>query len=200
MERSMRIVAFLVVLVLASAASGQEQLVPAPYLAAKYVAPQNAPSSVVIAGKNEPGERLVVTGRTLDDGTPVAGVSIYAFHSDVNGLYAAKDMNPREAELSPRLYGAMRTDANGRFRYETIRPGSYNNNAAHVHYIVTAPGYKPRMFDLWFQDDAILAARRAIGQPEVPPALQGDYLAIRPVMRDATGVSHVTHDLAMLKE
>lgn len=197
----MRIAPFLVVVVLASAASGQEpELIPAPYLAPKYVAPQNAPSSVVIAGKNEQGARLVVTGRTLDGATPVADVSIYAFHTDVNGLYAAKGIDPREAELNPRFYGAMRTDANGRYRYETIRPGSYSNNATHVHYVVIAPGYKPRMFDLWFQDDPILAARRAAGQPEVPPVLQGDYLAIRPVTRDATGVWHVTHDLAMLKE
>lgn len=197
----MRIAPFLVVVVLASAASAQDsELIPAPYLAPKYVAPQNAPSSVVIAVKNEPGERLVVTGRALDGAMPVAGVSVYAFHTDVNGLYAAKGVDPRTAELNPRLHGAMRTDASGRFRYETIRPGSYNNNAAHVHYVVTAPGYKPRMFDLWFEDDPILAARRAAGTPEVPPALQGDYLAIRPVTRDASGISHVTHDLAMLKE
>ena len=51
-----------------------------------------------------------------------------------------------------RLHGAMRSDANGRYRYETIRPKGYGNAPAHVHYVVTAPGYKPRMFELWFED------------------------------------------------
>ena len=28
------------------------------------------------------------------------------------------------AELNPKLYGSMRTDSEGRYQYETIRPGS----------------------------------------------------------------------------
>ena len=145
----------LLLIVFASAAPSSQEadLIPASYLSPQYVAPPNAPSRVVVAPKGEPGERLVVTGRALDGTTPVAGVSVYVFHTDADGLYAAKDVDPRTAELNPRLHGAMRTDASGRYRYETIRPGSYNNNAAHVHYVVTAPGYKPRMFDLWFDDD-----------------------------------------------
>ena len=194
--------ALLLLLAFAATASSQEpELIPAPYLAPQYVAPLNAPSSIVVAPKSEPGERLVVTGRTLDGIEPVAGVSVYVFHTSVDGLYGGQGVDPRTAELNPRLNGAMRTDADGRYRYETIRPGSYDNNAAHVHYVVTASGYKPRMFDLWFEDDPILAARRAAGQPEVPLALQGDYLAILPVTRDASGVWHVAgHDLQMLKE
>ena len=46
----------------------------AEYLAPQYTAPEDAPSRVVIAGKDEPGERLVVTGRTLIGDKPVAGV------------------------------------------------------------------------------------------------------------------------------
>ena len=47
------------------------------YLAPQYVAPDNARSAIVIAGKNESGERLIVTGLTLDGTKPVAGVSLY---------------------------------------------------------------------------------------------------------------------------
>ena len=49
----------------------------AQYNAPQYTAPEDAPSRVVIAGKDEPGERLVVTGHTLDGEKPVAGVSLY---------------------------------------------------------------------------------------------------------------------------
>lgn len=146
-----------------------------PYLAPQYVAPPAAPSSIVVAGKDEPGERLVVTGRALDGTTPVAGVSVYVFQTDAEGRYA-RDSSGNEAELNPRLYGALRTDGQGRYRYETIRPGSYDNNAAHVHYVVRAPGYKPRLFDLWFEDDPIPRARRKAGEPEIPAAIRTSLL------------------------
>src|SRR5437762_3452934 len=105
----------------------------AEYLAPQYTAPDEAPSSVVIAGKDEPGERLVVTGRTLDGKKPIAGVSLYVFHTDAKGRYATDTDNPTAGELSPRLHGSLRTDAEGRYGYETTRPGSYNG-PAHVHY------------------------------------------------------------------
>ena len=79
-------------------------------------------------------------------------------------------------------------------------PGGYNNSAAHVHYVVTAPGYKSRMFDLWFEDDPILRARRTAGEPEIPAAIRKDWVAIRPVMRDASGIWHSTRDLEMVRE
>ena len=139
--------------------------------------------------------------------TPIVGASIFVFHTDVNGVYAPGLSTP-EAELEPRLHGAMRTDGEGRYRYETIRPGSYDNNAAHVHYIVIAPGYKPRLFDLWFQDDPILVARRQAGEPQIPQGMRNndyflagpDFIAIRPVVRDATGTWHAVRDLDMILE
>src|SRR6185436_16888207 len=90
----------------------------AEYLAPQYTAPDDAPSKVVIAGRDEPGERLIVTGRTLDGDKPVAGVSLYVFHTDAKGLYAPGTDN-RTAELNPRLHGALLTDAAGRYQYET---------------------------------------------------------------------------------
>src|SRR5687767_4958307 len=43
----------------------------------------------------------------------------------------------------------MRSDESGNYRYETIRPGYYgSDNPSHVHYVVNAPGYKPRLMDL----------------------------------------------------
>src|SRR5438270_8301822 len=101
----------------------------AEYLAPQYTAPDDAPSSIVIAGKDEPGERLVVTGRTLDGKKPIGGVSLYVFHTDAKGRYATDTDNPTVGELHPRLHGSLRTDAGGRYQYETTRPGSYNGPA-----------------------------------------------------------------------
>ena len=58
---------------------------PDVYLAPQFEAPIDAPSRVVVAGVDEPGERLIVSGRVLDGGLPAAGVSIYVFQTDVEG-------------------------------------------------------------------------------------------------------------------
>ncbi len=196
----MRIAAVIVLQMLAAAeAAAQAPYFPDVYLAPQYEAPANAPSRVVVAAADEPGERLVVSGRTLDGGQPVAGVSVFVFQTDAEGRYS-KELTGNDAELDPRLHGAMRTDANGAYEYETIRPGHYDNNAAHVHYLVRAPGYKPLLLDLWFEDDPELLARRQAGRPEIPPSFPKDVVAIRPVIRDATGVWRATRDIELVRD
>jgi protocatechuate 3,4-dioxygenase beta subunit len=204
----MRIVMTLAAVLLAGAAGTQtESLIPPPYLSPKYLALPDAPSNIVVAGPKEPGQRLVVTGRVIDGTKAIRGASLYVFQTDAQGRYSLDRSGP-DAELDPRLHGTLRTDADGRYRYETIRPGSYDNNAAHIHYIVVARGYKPRIFDLWFQDDPILVARRNAGEPEVPQSIRNspiykaapDVVAIRPIPRDATGTWHAVRDLDMIPE
>ncbi|MGE3577956.1 MAG: hypothetical protein AB7I25_05790 [Vicinamibacterales bacterium] len=164
----MRVAPVLVVVLLSVSPLGQARDPVTPYLAPRYTASPDAPSTMIIAGPDEPGERLVVTGRTLAGTTPVAGVSIYAFQTDASGRYAPGLPNGGQAELNPRLHGALRTDAQGRYRYETIRPGFYNG-PRHVHHVVIAPGFVPRLVDLRFQDDPMLAARRQAAIPKWKP-------------------------------
>jgi protocatechuate 3,4-dioxygenase beta subunit len=195
----MRIAALIVAQALVSVEAGaQIPYFPDVYLAPQFEAPANAPSHVVVAGADEPGERLVVSGRVLDGGAPVADVSIYVFQTDIDGRYS-RELIGNEAELDPRLHGAMRSDANGSYEYETIRPGRYDGNAAHVHYLVRAAGYYPLLLDLWFDDDPELLARRQAGRPEIPPTFPKNTVAIRPVTRDAAGVWRTTRDIEMVR-
>ncbi len=86
-------------------------------------------------------------------------------------------------------------------RYETIRPGHYGpmTNPSHVHYVVNTPGYRPRMFDLRFEDDPVIVARRKDGVPDDDGFAPG-WMVVSPVTRDANGVWHVTRDLPMVRE
>lgn len=165
-------------------------LITPPYLAPKYVAPLNAPSNIVMS-QDERGERFVVSGRALDKGRPVANASIYVFHADADGFYTRDGLNSDE---NARIFGTLRTDAGGRYRYETIRPRGYGDLSAHVHHVVRAEGYKPRLFDLWLEDDPVLVRNRLTGR-NMPPDI-----FIRPVTRDASGVWRATHDIEMLAE
>jgi protocatechuate 3,4-dioxygenase beta subunit len=190
----MRVAVLMASVLLASTAWPQNtELIPKAYLAPKYVAPPDAPSHTVIAGRDERGDRLIVTGRALDQGRPVAGVSIYAFHADADGLYSRDGRNSDE---NARLFATLRTDAEGAYRYETIRPRGYGGLAAHVHHVVTATGYKPRLCDLWFGDEPYFTARRNAGLP----LSQGAPMFVRMPTRDVDGVWRVIHDLEMLRD
>jgi len=205
MTGSLRLVLALVTLSAPVSAQGQELIVP-EYLAPQYTAPVGAPATIVIAGTNEPGERMVVTGRTLVGEQPVAGVSLYVFHTDSKGRYAPGIGDLNTAELSPRLHGSLRTDAQGQYQYETIRPAGYDNGPAHVHYVVKAPGYEPLLLSLQFEDDPVVIGRREFGIPLLAPDAfkngpcksRPDCVLTRPVTRDARGVSRVTRDIQMV--
>ena len=124
-----------------------------PNVQAPTVADKDAPSKITIAARQEPGDRLIVAGRVLaqDGVTPLAAASVYVYHTDVKGYYTPEGNDNR----NPRLRGYMRTDAQGRYEFNTIKPGSYPDSRvpAHVHYVVTAPGYNERIFEIVFEGD-----------------------------------------------
>lgn len=97
----------------------------------KGMAPEG--SEIVVAGADEPGERLVVTGRALDgDGEAHAGVRVRVFHTDAEGYYSDGGMD----ESAARHCGVLETAEDGSYRIETIRPGEYATGGprAHIHF------------------------------------------------------------------
>jgi protocatechuate 3,4-dioxygenase, beta subunit len=124
------------------------------------VAPDNAPARITMAPAGEPGTPLAISGivYAADGRTPVRNASIYVYQTDARGYYAPD--NPRASD-HPRLRGYLRTDANGRYEFRTIRPGSYpgTNNPGHIHYHVNAPDHAERVFEIVFADDPSIPAR-----------------------------------------
>jgi protocatechuate 3,4-dioxygenase beta subunit len=111
-----------------------------------------------IAPLSEPGEPLTITGRvTGADGRPRAGIIVYAYHTDRLGIYPTP-VPPRSqaSSFQGRLRGWARTDANGHYVFDTIRPGSYPNskNPQHVHMQIIEPGCMTYPIkELQFSDD-----------------------------------------------
>jgi protocatechuate 3,4-dioxygenase beta subunit len=101
---------------------------------------------------DEPGEKLRVDGVVRDAaGMPVTDALVYAYHTDARGIYSEQGSD------APRIFGYMRTDANGRFAFNTIRPASYPGQPhefdQHIHYVVTARGFRERQTASSFADD-----------------------------------------------
>jgi protocatechuate 3,4-dioxygenase beta subunit len=107
------------------------------YIRAVERAQQQRPSALTSTGRiapaSEPGSPLIVRGQLLNvDGSPAAGAVVFAYQTDRGGLYDKRENGPH----SWRLRGWVQTGADGRFTFETIRPGSYpnSNNPPHVHF------------------------------------------------------------------
>jgi protocatechuate 3,4-dioxygenase beta subunit len=113
------------------------------------------------------GERIVVAGRLLDEGArPVPGALIELWQANAAGRYRhAKDDHP--APLDPNFTGAGRavTDADGRYRFTTIKPGAYpwrnHPNAwrpAHIHFSVFGQNFRSRLVtQMYFPGDPLFA-------------------------------------------
>jgi len=136
------------------------------------IAPGNLSWQTVIPPKNEAGEQLEISGTILrpDGVTPAAGMVLFVYHTDVAGYYNEKD-DPGH----PRLKGWMKTGADGRYQFRTIRPGAYPHRTtpAHIHAHLYGPDYSERAIDdFWFEDDPRvnpkeLARAREQGDPPV---------------------------------
>ena len=124
------------------------------------VAPPDAPWRVVVAPSGEPGEPLLISGVVFgEDGrTPLRGASVYVYQTDARGIY--NPANLRDSD-NPRLRGYLRTDAQGRYEFRTVRPGSYpaTRNPGHIHYHVSGPGYRERVFEIVFEGDTLIPSR-----------------------------------------
>ncbi len=147
--------------------------------------------SIVVAGADEPGQRMVVSGTLYarDGETPVPGATVFVFHTDARGYYSEGGMDESDA----RLCGLMLTDARGRYRFESVKPAHYATGGppAHVHYFVSGDGFRSQGFSLNFEGDPKLGAagRDASANPT--------WDRIRPGRLDENGVLHVQRDLRL---
>jgi protocatechuate 3,4-dioxygenase beta subunit len=120
---------------------------------AVHEAPAVAPSRGTVAPKGEPGQPLHVSGVVVGpDGSPIGGASLYVYQTDHEGYYGVK---PASDNRNPRLKLFLRSDAQGRWAFETVKPGSYPNNRVppHIHFEVAAKGRGSQIFEIVFEGD-----------------------------------------------
>ncbi|MCD5312166.1 protocatechuate 3,4-dioxygenase subunit beta [Kineosporia babensis] len=113
------------------------------------------------------GERIEVTGRIRDGaGRPVAGQLVEIWQANAAGRYIhQRDQHP--APIDPNFTGVGRclSDAEGRYRFTTIRPGPYpwknHRNAwrpAHIHFSLFGTDFTQRLItQMYFPGDPLLA-------------------------------------------
>ncbi len=162
-ERVLRI-AVLILLLAAATAAAQAQREPIIGLPCEGCAavfdgmPAEMRSHARIAPPSEPGAPMIVVGRVLTpEGRPQPGIVVYAYQTNDNGIYPESSAvrNP-ETRRHGTLRAWARTDASGRYAFDTIRPGSYpaDDVPEHIHVHVIEPGCSTYYIDdIMFTDD-----------------------------------------------
>jgi protocatechuate 3,4-dioxygenase beta subunit len=129
---------------------------------------------MTIISAQEPGEPLTISGRVVDGSRrPVKAALMYVYQTSSKGWYSDRAAHVGAVEgdrKHARLFGYLKTDAEGRFEIRTIRPAGYPDSdlPAHIHVEVEAPD-RPAgglVTEIQFDDDLRLTAawRKRSGQ------------------------------------
>ena len=117
------------------------------------------------------GATVIVSGSVTDpDGNPVAGAEFEIWQTADNGLYSNQDT----AQPDYNLRAHLKAGSDGRYMFTTIRPAPYTVpddgpvgellhatgrhpwRPSHLHFIVTAPGHRTLVTEVFPSDDPYL--------------------------------------------
>jgi hydroxyquinol 1,2-dioxygenase len=155
------------------------------------------------------GMPALVTGRVTDPaGAPIAGAQLDIWQNGDNGLYAVQDTEAEEAHLR----GRFLSRSDGSYAFVGVRPvpytvpndgpvggmlevtGRHAWRPAHIHMIVTAPGFQrlqTHIFDStsqYLDSDTVFAVKRSLirefeprsaDDPDRPASISGAWCRVQ---------------------
>jgi len=132
-----------------------------------------APFRSRLAGPDEPGERLVLTGTVLssDCRTPLPGALVEIWQANHAGVYDTGKPGNFTEVTSFHMRGMLYTNEQGRYEIETVMPGRYPvppnlpglekyaglTRPAHIHFRVMESLHIPVTTQLYFKGDPFIA-------------------------------------------
>jgi len=144
-----------------------------PFFPPRYV-DAGANDLTSFEGRKAKGEVIEIRGRVMqEDGTALENLIVEIWQPDAGGIFR-HPADPRHAQADANFlgWGRAATDAQGNYRFKTIRPGAPERRAPHINFMVMFSGLmrilKTTMF---FEDgkDPVLMA--------VPPARRSLLIA-----------------------
>lgn len=133
------------------------------------------------------GEPCFVSGSIVGlDGTPIAGAELQVWQADANGMYDVQYHAANAADHEHRARATLHADDKGHFHFKSIRAEAYPIphdgpvgkmleslgrhpwRPAHLHFMITAPGYERlithvfRNGDRYLDSDAVFGVRSSL--------------------------------------
>ncbi len=138
-------------------------------------------ANICLDGKGEP---VLVSGTVRGvQGNPIAGATLDVWQANADGFY---DVQQKGIQPDNNLRGVFTSDAQGRYVFRSAYPRYYPipddgsvgdmlkaldrqpNRPAHIHFIVSATGYKPVTTHIftptcpWLRDDAVFGVKQSL--------------------------------------
>src|SRR5882762_4618623 len=155
--------------------------------------------------REEASEPLVMSGSITDpEGKTIAGALIEVWQTAPNQLYDVQDRDQPQGHLR----ASFRSDGAGAYRFRTIMPVSYPIpddgpagqllaamerhpfRPAHIHFMISAPGYRTLVTHLFFDGDEFLESDAVFG---VKPSL-----VVRPELKGS--INTVEYNFGLARE
>lgn len=106
------------------------------------------------------GQVLYLSGEVVDEaGRPLSGAIVEVWQAAANGRYNhPTDPNPQPIDPNFQYWARLVTDAAGRYRFKTIKPGAYPNDPtwtrpSHIHLRVMRRGYHELTTQMYFEPE-----------------------------------------------
>ena len=141
-----------------------------PFFPPRYV-DAGANDLTTFDGRKAKGETIEIHGRVLqEDGTALENLIVEIWQPDAGGIFR-HPADPRHAQADPNFlgWGRAATDAQGNYRFKTIRPGAPTGRAPHINFMVMFSGLMRILKTTMFFEDgrdpvlmAVPAARRSL--------------------------------------
>jgi protocatechuate 3,4-dioxygenase beta subunit len=133
---------------------------------------REAPNQAALRVPSDPGLPLAVSGVVFGaGGEALQGAKIEIWHADHHGLY---DLD------GYRFRAALLAGPKGLYHFDSVMPGHYPARVCqHIHYLVTAPGHKPLITQLYFATDPVFEGDPERNYSRDPLVLNRDL--VRPV-------------------
>lgn len=113
-------------------------------------------------GKTAQGDVIVVEGRvSSESGEPLAGALVDVWQANKFGRYAhERDPNPAPLDPDFQGWGQVLTDAEGHYRFRTIKPGAYGalddwTRPPHIHFKAARRGYHELTTQMYFAGEPL---------------------------------------------
>lgn len=172
-------------------------------------APRRMMGESIVFGINS-DQNALMHGFVIDSktGAPIANAEIDVWETAPNGKYEQQDLD----QVDMNLRGIFTTDADGRYHFYCLRPTTYAipddgpagdllklldrhpMRPAHIHFIITAPGYKRVVTELFdrqdkhVNDDAVFAVKEDL------------VIDFQPLKGDPRAQYEVTYDFKLARK
>lgn len=129
-------------------ADAEKKRQPTPHCELGPFYKREAPTTSNLRAPNDPGMPLSISGGLYDTrGEMVQDAKVEIWQTDNDGHYD---------NVGYRYRAVLNPGAKASYAIESVMPGHYPDRVCqHVHYLVTAPGHKPLITQLYFATDPV---------------------------------------------